>query len=112
MLGINDYGAFLVAIRLFLFLPGPGTLALWAVTGKGGLRGGLGAALGVSAGEQILIWLAVAGVAALLAAHPTLFHGMRWLGATYLTWLGLRLILEKSSGLLLVGFSLRLAQNG
>ncbi len=95
MFGITDYGAFLVAILLFLFLPGPGNLALLSATGKGGIRGGLGAALGVLAGDQILIWLAVAGVAALLAAHPTLFHGMRWLGAAYLAWLGLRLILAR-----------------
>lgn len=95
MFGITDYGAFLVAILLFLFLPGPGNLALLTATGKGGIRGGLGAALGVLAGDQILIWLAVAGVAALLAAHPTLFHGMRWLGAAYLAWLGLRLILAR-----------------
>lgn len=95
MFGITDYGAFLVAILLFLFLPGPGNLALLGATGKGGIRGGLGAALGVLAGDQILIWLAVAGVAALLAAHPALFHGMRWLGAAYLAWLGLRLILAR-----------------
>ena len=95
MFGITDYGAFLVAILLFLFLPGPGNLALLSATGKGGIRGGLGAALGLLAGDQILIWLAVAGVAALLAAHPTLFHGMRWLGAAYLAWLGLRLILAR-----------------
>jgi threonine/homoserine/homoserine lactone efflux protein len=95
MLGIADYGAFCAAILLFLALPGPGTFCLLASTGKGGLRAGAAATAGVIAGDQVLLWLAVAGVAALLAAHPMLFKGVQWLGAAYLVWIGLRLIFAK-----------------
>jgi threonine/homoserine/homoserine lactone efflux protein len=52
----------------------------------------LAATLGVIAGDQVLIWLAVAGVAALLSASPMLFNGVQWLGAAYLAWLGWRMI--------------------
>jgi threonine/homoserine/homoserine lactone efflux protein len=95
MFGIADYGSFVVAVIVFLMIPGPGNLALITSTGKGGLRGGLGATFGVIAGDQVLMWLAVAGVAALLAAWPPAFHAVQWLGAAYLAWLGLRMILAR-----------------
>ena len=96
MLGIADFGAFCAAILLFLALPGPGTFALLTSTGKGGLRAGAAATLGVILGDQVLLWLAVAGVAALLAAHPTVFQGVQYAGAAYLAWIGFRLIFARS----------------
>jgi leucine efflux protein len=98
MLGIADYGAFCAAILLFLALPGPGTFALLTSTGKGGLRAGAAATFGVIVGDQVLLWLAVAGVAALLAAHPVWFQAVQWLGAAYLVWIGLRLVFARSGG--------------
>ena len=95
MFGIADYGAFVAAILIFLLIPGPGNLALITSTGKGGIRGGLAATLGVIAGDQVLMWLAVAGVAALLAAYPAAFHAVQWLGAAYLAWLGARMLLAR-----------------
>ena len=95
MFGVADYGAFVAAILIFLAIPGPGNLALITSTSKGGLRGGLAATLGVIAGDQVLLWLAVAGVAALLLAYPAVFHGVQWLGAAYLAWLGLRMLTAK-----------------
>jgi leucine efflux protein len=95
MFGIADYGAFVAAILLFLLIPGPGNLTLITSTGKGGIRGGLAATLGVIAGDQVLMWAAVAGVAAMLAAYPTAFKAVQWLGAGYLAWFGLRMLLAK-----------------
>ena len=95
MFGVADYGAFVIAIIIFLLIPGPGNLALITSTGKGGIRGGLAATLGVIIGDQFLMWLAVAGVAALLTAYPAAFHAVQWLGAAYLAWLGLRMLLAK-----------------
>ncbi len=95
MFGIADYGAFVAAIVLFLAIPGPGNLALITSTGKGGIRGGLAATLGVIAGDQVLMWMAVAGVAALLATYPAAFHAVRWLGAAYLAWLGFKMLLAR-----------------
>ena len=95
MLGVADYGAFVAAILIFLAIPGPGNLALITSTGKGGITGGLAATFGVIAGDQVLMWAAVAGVAALLAAYPSAFRGVQWLGAAYLAWLGFRMLLAK-----------------
>jgi leucine efflux protein len=95
MLGVADYGAFVAAILIFLAIPGPGNLALITSTGKGGIPGGLGATFGIIAGDQVLMWAAVAGVAALLAAYPAAFHAVQWLGAVYLAWLGGKMLLAK-----------------
>jgi threonine/homoserine/homoserine lactone efflux protein len=95
MLGINDYSAFCLAILIFLALPGPGTFALLTATGKGGLRAGAAATLGVILGDQVLMWAAAAGVAALMVAWPTLFHLVQIAGAGYLAWMGIKLIRAK-----------------
>ena len=91
MFGIADYPAFVLAVIVFLAIPGPGNLALLTSTAKGGLRGGLAATLGVIAGDQVLMWAAVAGVAAVLATQPEFFQAMQWLGAAYLSYLGYRM---------------------
>ena len=95
MLGIADYGAFVAAVIVFLMIPGPGNLALINSTGKGGVPAGLAATFGVIAGDQCLLWLAVAGVATLLASYPSAFHAVQWSGAAYLAWLGARMVLAK-----------------
>ena len=95
MFGVADYGAFVAAIVLFLAIPGPGNLALITSTGQGGIRAGMAACGGVIAADQLLMWLAVAGMAALLAAHPTAFAALQWLGAAYLAWLGCRMLLAR-----------------
>jgi threonine/homoserine/homoserine lactone efflux protein len=95
MFGIADFGAFCGTILLFLALPGPGTFTLLTSTSKGGFRAGAAATLGLILGDQVLLWLAVAGVAALLAAHPMAFKMIQFLGAAYLAWIGLKLILAR-----------------
>ena len=94
-IGVADYGAFVVAVLVFLAIPGPGNLALITSTGKGGLAGGVAATIGVIVGDQMLLWSAVAGVSALMLAYPAAFHAVQWLGALYLAWLGMRMLLAK-----------------
>ena len=92
MFGIADYGAFVVAVIVFLARPGPGNLALLGATAHGGVRSGMAATLGVIAGDQTLLWLAVSGLSALLAAYPAAFQTIQWAGAIYLVWLGAKLL--------------------
>ncbi len=92
MFGISDYGAFCAAFVLLLFLPGPGNLALISSTSKGGVAGGLASVLGLLVGDQVLLWLTVAGLAAVLTAMPMVFLALQWAGAVYLAWLGLKMI--------------------
>lgn len=95
MFGVADYGAFIAAVIIFLAIPGPGNLAVITSTGKGGIGGGLAATFGIMAADQLLMWLAVAGVAALLATYPGAFRAVQWAGAAYLAWLGARMLLAK-----------------
>ncbi len=95
MFGISDYGAFVAAFVLLLFLPGPGNLALITSTSQGGMKGGVASVLGLLLGDQILLWMTVAGVAALLQTYPDLFLAMQWVGAAYLAWLGARMVFAK-----------------
>jgi threonine/homoserine/homoserine lactone efflux protein len=95
MFGVADYWAFVIAVIVFLAIPGVGNLAIITSTGKGGIAGGLAATLGVIVADQMLMWLAVAGVAAILTANPALFVFVQYAGAVYLAWLGMRMILAR-----------------
>lgn len=96
MFGISHYGTFLISFIALLILPGPGNLALISSTGKGGVRAGLAAITGVLIGDQILMWLAVAGVATLLQAYPAAFFIVQLAGGAYLAYFGVKLIMAKS----------------
>jgi leucine efflux protein len=95
MYGVADYWAFVIAVVVFLAIPGVGNLAIITSTGKGGLAGGLAATAGVIVADQVLMWLAVAGVAAVLTANPALFGFVQYAGALYLAWIGVRMMLVK-----------------
>ncbi|MEF3083214.1 LysE family translocator [Luteimonas sp. SMYT11W] len=97
-MGISDLPTFVVAVLVFLAIPGPGTFALLTATARGGVRGGYAAFFGLALGDQILLWLAAGGVAALLAANPMLFRGVQWLGAAYLVWIGVQLLRSRGDG--------------
>ena len=95
MFGITDYGTFIATILLFLLVPGPGNLALITSTTKGGIQGGFGSIFGVLVGDQILMWLAIGGMAAVMAAYPQAFSAVQWVGAAYLAWLGIKMLMAK-----------------
>ncbi len=95
MLGISDYPAFVGAVIVFLAIPGPGNLALLTATAQGGRKGGISATWGVIVGDQVLMWAAVAGLAAVLQAAPIWFLALQWAGALYLGYLGVQMIRAK-----------------
>ena len=89
MFGVADYWAFVIAVIVFLAIPGVGNLTIITSTTKGRVAGGMAATLGIIVGDQVLMWLAVAGVAAVLMANPALFGVVQYAGALYLAWLGI-----------------------
>jgi threonine/homoserine/homoserine lactone efflux protein len=95
MVGIQNYGAFVVAFIVLMLIPGPGNLALIGSAAQGGLRAGLASVLGLLLGDQVLFWLAVTGVASLMAANPRALVMIQWAGAAYLAWLGGKMLLAK-----------------
>lgn len=99
VVGITDYGLFIVAFLILLVLPGPGNLVFMMAIGRGGFKGGLYTLLGVIVGDQIILWLATAGVAAFLISYPTAFKTLQWLGAIYLFYLGFALLKSKADAM-------------
>lgn len=94
-IGITDVRQLIAATMVFLMLPGPGTFCVLTCTGQRGLRGGFSSLAGLMLGDAILMFLAAIGVAALLQANPLLFRSMQYLGAAYLAYLGIRLLVAK-----------------
>ncbi len=105
-LGITDVSQLLMATLVFLMLPGPGTFCVLTCTGKRGLRGGFICLAGLMLADALLMLLAALGVAALLQANPAVFKGVQYLGAAYLAWMGVKLLLAKGEeGAAVVPFS-------
>ncbi len=83
--------AFVAASTLLLVIPGP-TILLVVSYGLGqGWRAALPTAIGVALGDFTAMTLSMLGIGALLAASATLFTILKFAGAAYLIWLGLKL---------------------
>ena len=93
-----DSGQLLLFVAAGLLLnltPGPDVLYIVTHALRSGRRAGLVAALGITAGCFVHIVAAALGVSALLAASGTAFAALKWLGAAYLVYVGLRMLLAR-----------------
>lgn len=95
MLGIHDFGLFVVSGLLLNVTPGPDTAFIVGRSLQMGWRAGATAAFGISAGCLVHIFAAAIGFSALLAASATAFVIVKWAGAAYLTYVGLRMLLVR-----------------
>ena len=86
---------FIAAGLLLNLTPGPDVLCIVTQALRRGARAGVLAALGVTAGCFVHVGAAAIGLSALLAASATAFTLLKWLGAVYLVWLGLRSLLSR-----------------
>ena len=86
---------FLAASLALLIVPGPAVMYIVARSIDQGRSAGLISALGLAAGSVILIVAAAVGVSAVLAASPAAFNAVRYLGAAYLAYLGIRTALSR-----------------
>jgi len=92
---IKDYVSFVVTVALFLALPGPGNLAILAAYRVGGVRAAMVSTLGIAFGDQVLIVLALSGLATIVQEMPVLFQWIEYLGAAYLMYIGLGLLRDR-----------------
>ncbi|WP_321952646.1 LysE family translocator [Paraburkholderia bannensis] len=97
MLGITHFGFFLVAVLLLNVTPGPDTAYIVGRSVAQGRSAGLVSALGISAGCCVHALACAFGLTALLAASATAFTVIKLVGACYLVYLGVRLILTKQT---------------
>ena len=95
MLGITHFGFFLVAVFLLNVTPGPDTAYIVGRSVAQGRGAGLVSALGISAGCCVHTLACAFGLTALLAASATAFTVIKIVGAIYLVYLGVRLVLTK-----------------
>ena len=88
------YLVFLTAAVLLAIAPGPGMLYVLARTLAGGRREGLLSALGTFFGGMVHVFAAAAGISIILAKSALAFAAVKYLGAAYLCFLGIRMILD------------------
>ncbi|WP_173911163.1 leucine efflux protein LeuE [Acinetobacter sp. Marseille-Q1618] len=93
MFGITDIVTFIIGTIFIVILPGPNSLYTMSIASRFGIKVGYIAALGVFTGDLILILCTILGAASLLHAFPWLFILLKIIGATYLSYLGIRLII-------------------
>ncbi|MEM8786721.1 MAG: LysE family translocator [Pseudomonadota bacterium] len=86
-----------VIVLGFVFIPGPATLLTVARATTSGTRVGIATGAGITAGDFLHTIMAVIGISAIIAASATLFTIVKYLGAAYLVYLGLRAIFEKAA---------------
>jgi threonine/homoserine/homoserine lactone efflux protein len=98
MLGLHDLWLFVVSGLLLNITPGPDTAYIVGRSVQFGWRGGAVATLGISSGCLIHVFAAAIGLSALLMASVVAFTVLKLAGAAYLCFIGLTMLLSRSSG--------------
>jgi len=85
------YAAYLAATIIVLTIPGPTVMLVVSYAMSEGRRSAWGTVAGVAAGDLTAMTLSLAGMGAVLSASADLFTALKWIGAGYLIYLGVRL---------------------
>jgi RhtB (resistance to homoserine/threonine) family protein len=99
MLGIHHYWLFIATAVVLVVTPGQDTFFILGRSLAGGRSAGVAAALGITAGSVIHTVLAALGLSALLATSPYAFMAVKFAGAAYLIYIGLRALLARDAKL-------------
>ena len=92
MLGIHDLTLFIIACVLLAITPGPDSTLVFTQSLRHGARGGIVASLGTITGCVVHVTAASVGLSAILAASAHAFNAVKWAGAVYLAFIGIRMI--------------------
>ena len=96
-LGVTHLPLFLLAGLLLNLTPGSDVLYITSSALRQGARAGVVASLGITTGCFVHVSAAALGVGALLAASATAFTVLKWVGAAYLCWTGVKLLLARAA---------------
>ena len=91
LLAVHDFWLFLLAGFLLNVTPGPDIAYIVARSAQCGVRGGVAAAFGISAGCLIHITAAAIGISAILMTSALAFNALKWAGAAYLVYVGFKM---------------------
>ena len=95
MVDPHQYGAFLLAAVVLAILPGPGVMYVLARSLAGGRWAGIQSALGAGTGGMVQVLASAVGLSALIMTSSLAFSVVKYAGAAYLIYLGLRTLLSK-----------------
>jgi threonine/homoserine/homoserine lactone efflux protein len=95
MAGVHDFALFLAAGLALNLTPGPDMLFVAARSMRQGRAAGVVSALGIGAGCFVHIFAVAFGLAVVLRAVPAAYDFVRFIGAAYLMYLGLRTLLRR-----------------
>lgn len=90
-MAIETWLAFAAASAVLLIIPGPTILLVVSYALGQGWRAALPMSIGVALGDFTAMTLSMLGIGALLAASATVFTALKWIGAAYLVYLGIKL---------------------
>jgi threonine/homoserine/homoserine lactone efflux protein len=94
----STYALFVAAALALLLVPGPAVVYVIARSVSGGRLTGLVSVLGIELGTLLHVVFAAAGLSAIVASSVVAFSVVKWLGAAYLIWIGLRQIFGRGDG--------------
>jgi threonine/homoserine/homoserine lactone efflux protein len=95
MLAQETLITYLVILLGFVFIPGPATLLTLARSSQSGIRVGLFTGFGIAVGDIVHTLLAVLGISAIILTSALLFSIVKYVGAAYLIYLGIKALFEK-----------------
>ena len=98
MIDWTRFALFLTAALLLAIAPGPGMLYVLARSLAGGRREGVLSAFGTFLGGMVHVFAAALGVSIILAKSAAAFATVKYVGAAYLCFLGVRMILDARKG--------------
>lgn len=90
-MSFDHWLAFVAASAILLAIPGPTILLVISTALSQGRRAAAASVAGVALGDFTAMTASMLGLGALLAASATLFTALKWIGAAYLIWLGVKL---------------------
>jgi threonine/homoserine/homoserine lactone efflux protein len=90
---------YLAVLTGFVFIPGPAVLMTLARAASSGTRVGIATGIGIAVGDLAHTAMAVLGLSAILLASAVLFNSIKYIGAAYLVYLGIKAIMERTERL-------------
>ena len=96
-MSLEVWAAFCVTEAVLCVTPGPAVLLVVSTALGRGFRPSLSAAFGILAANALYFVLSATGIAAALIASRELFLALKWVGAAYLVWIGIRLVLARAA---------------
>ena len=96
MFGIHEIWLFIASGLLLNVTPGPDTAYIVGRSIQLGWRGGVVAVLGIEAGCLLHVFAATIGLSALLASSSVAFNLVKWAGAAYLCFIGVKMLLARA----------------